>query len=105
MLTFTVTEEANHAASLRARRDLSDDDIAQDYAGSTQSGMREFVAEQRGDDAYDRRFWQSEAMRTATAQAVKAATSAGVDDLDGATVMVTLDDLVATATITVGGPI
>lgn len=88
--TFTSTVEANHAAELRAKRDRSEDDI---------------------DNA--RRTWEGRAMESAVADVLDQAREAAWTtltteggDLDGASITVTISDLVATATLTlpVGSP-
>jgi phage tail protein X len=102
---ISATAEAEHAALLRARRDMT----PQEHWGSewgiwdpqsprVTAGMRE----QREEWARSRRYHTQQAITQAVRDAVDglAATLPPGTDLDGVTITVTVADLVATATAT-----
>lgn len=110
--TFTSTVEANHAADLRAKRDRTHADIAAEYRFAPSPGR---IALDRASADATRRTWEGRAMESAVADVLDQAREAAVTtlttesgdsaevivgDLDGATITVTISDLVATATLT-----
>lgn len=113
--TFTATVEATHAASLRAERDRTDADIRDDYVQRIDADR---IARVRAASTVTRGYWEREAVTSAIQSAFREAslaaeiTVADPDDedettrlfpldLEGATVTVTVADLIATATVTV----
>lgn len=113
--TFTATVEATHAASLRAERDRTDADIRDDFIQRIDADR---IASVRAASAVTRGYWEREAVTSAiqvafneASQAAKVIVADPDDedatthlyplDLDGATITVTVADLIATATVTV----
>lgn len=113
--TFTGTVEAMHADELRATRDRCDADIR---AGFVLRVDDERIARERARDAATRGRWEREAAVSAVHVALNNASEAAARefpsldyddetvfiealDLEGATITVTIADLVATATVTV----
>lgn len=111
--TFTATVEAQYADEMRARRAKTDTEIAAEYPVRP---SRERVERHRAADTSTRTRWERDAAERALAQVTRRAREGvtrpygqpGVDegllptrDLDGATITITIRDLVATATLTV----
>lgn len=113
--TFTATSEAMYADELRAERDRTDADIRADFIQRIDDAR---IARERATATATRGRWEREAAISAIHIALNRATEASeievpsLDyddettvisplDLDGATITVTIADLVATATVTV----
>ena len=111
---FTARVEANYADELREKRDVTDADIRADYI---QRLSDEDVAGHRARETSSRVFHERTAIVSAIHVALNRAddaarrdfpsreyddqtTSLVADDLNGATITVTLTDLVAEATVT-----
>ena len=113
--TFTATVESQHVDQLRAERDRTDADIRADFIRPIDETR---IAREREVAAATRGRWEREAAVSAIHIALNRATEASeievesLDydgettvvsplDLEGATITVTIADLVATATVTV----
>ena len=113
--TFTATFEAMHADELRAKRDRTDDDIRGEFIQRIDATR---IARERAREAATRGRWERDAAVAAVHIALNAASDAAAQefesldypgdkvfiealDLEGATITVTLADLVATATVVV----
>jgi hypothetical protein len=113
--TFTGTFEAMHANELRRERDLTD---AQIQARFLRNVDDERIARERASAAATRGRWEREAAVSAVHVALNRASDAAARefpsldydnetvsiealDLEGATITVTIADLIATATVTV----
>lgn len=115
MRTFAATVEATHAAKLRAERDRTDDDIRNDFIQRIDATR---IARERATATAIRGRWERDAIISAihialndaeTASQIEVASLDYDDktisvrplDLEGATITVTVADLIATATVTV----
>lgn len=113
---FTSTVEAQHAETLRHKRDLTDEEIRGEFWFRSLSDVE--IAAERAKDTYSRGHWARDAAERAVASVVNRAVEAyrfasfdaedkewhfvpGVD-LEGATINISITDLHATAVLTLG---
>lgn len=96
MPQFTATVEAQHASELRAKRDMTDAQMAREYLNPPSAKT---LRERREGDTRTRRHWIREAADRAFSSAAMDAYDLGVESLDDMTVTVTVRDLVATAVL------
>lgn len=111
-LTSTVT--AQHATELRANRDRTDDDIQADYLRRISSHD---LAAERAKATGTRRTWERRAAEDAVGSVINryfedsgsfsfgeygqiGGVNGAIADLEGVTITVSINDLVATATLT-----
>lgn len=102
MLTLDAEETLRPeiADRLRERRDQTVQDCADNFIRpSDKAALTAFILDQAAQEDETRRYHEGEALKGALMRILNTAREAGVRDLDGATVMITLDDLVATATM------
>lgn len=113
--TFTATHEAQHVDQLRAERDRTDADIRADFIQRIDETR---IARERAKATAVRGRWERDSAIAAINIAFSQASAAAAQefdsldypndktfiealDLEGATITVTIADLVATATVTV----
>lgn len=101
MPQFTSAVEAQYADELRERRDMTDDEMAKGYFFiQDPQELSKVLKRDRKRDTYTRANRLKEAAGHAFNRACMAAYDAGVEALDGASVTITIEDLTATAVLT-----